>query len=281
MSPEDTFSIMERRDEAQIMAELQGQVIEEYFYTSKGKTVISYTGVKEISREYGNNDADFVEMRETDDAWIVVCKATDTERNISRPGISTQSKLEKVYQYAGTGNNRQRVKDDEGNDVYTLEPDEFCIQKAFSKAQRNALKTILPVTIITKAAEAWLTQKGTRKPLTTSPRREVGPEFSVASFMKPAKIKTPETELRDALNVETEEHENQWYQANDLTESWLIQAGLDYQKFLIKIDPVKLTVTPREAIPAEMLTPLNDLMKEAGFKKTRGTWRLNKQDVTG
>ncbi len=122
---ESEFSIVERRDEEQIIAELKGQVIKEYFYESKGKTIISYTGVKEISREYGNNEADLVDRRETDGAGIGVCRATDSERKITRLGASTQNKLEKSYQYEGSGRGRHRVVDREGSDIYALEPDEF------------------------------------------------------------------------------------------------------------------------------------------------------------
>ena len=273
------FSIVEKRDEAQIMGELKGQVIEEYFYVSpKGKTIISYTGVKEISREYKNNVADLVDMRETDEAWIVTCKATDTERNITRLGVSTQSKLEKVYQYEGYGGSRARVKDSNGADVYTLEPDEFCIQKAFSKAQRNAIKTLLPVTIITKAIEAWQAQKGGTNKTT---RKQVDSKVNIVDFMKPVQIVTPETSLIDELN----RAEGNWDLAKTLTEQWMIEAHLNPADFDIVVDSRKMTVRPLKAVPEDMTLELSAVMLSGGFKHAKikmvPGWRINVKEVTG
>jgi len=275
------FSLMERRDEAQILAELQGQVIEEYFYVSKNKTIISYTGVKEISREYKNNVADLVDMRETDEAWIVTCKATDTERNITRLGVSTQNKLEKVYQYTGPSGNRTRVKDAEGKDVYTLEPDEFCLQKAFSKSQRNAIKILLPVTIITKAIEAWQAQKKGGKTTTTKPRQEPASDVNVTDYMKPAEIVTPDSALIDELA----RVDGNWDVAENLTKEWMVEAHLNPESFQIKVDRAKITVVPKKVVPADMKPRLEQLMAHGGFLPTKvkkaNAWRLNKQDMTG
>jgi len=281
MSDSD-FSIMERRDEAQILAEMEGQVIKEYFYVSpKGKTIISYTGVKEISREYKNNVADLVDMRETDEAWIVTCKATDTERNITRLGVSTQNKLEKVYKYTGTSGNRTRVKDGEGKDVYTLEPDEFCLQKAFSKAQRNAIKTLLPVTIITKAIDAWQAQKKGGKTQTDKPRRESAQAVNVIDFMKPVKIVTPEISLIDELN----RADGNWTLAKSLTEQWMIEAHLNPADFDIQVDARKMTVRPLKAVHEDMTLELSAVMLSGGFKPAKikmvPGWRINVKEVTG
>jgi len=290
MSADNEFSIMEKRDEEQILAELAGQVIEEYFYISpKGKLVISYTGVKEISREYGNNDADFVEMKETDTAWIIVCKATDTERNITRGGISTQNKLEKVYKYTGSGDSRKREKDDQGNDIYTLQPDEFCIQKAFSKSQRNALNAILPVTIITKAAEAWREQHkgggggGTNNTQKKGPqtRRKADSEFNITDFMEPAELRTPEIILLDELK----KGEGNWDQVEKLTRDWMMMANLNPENFKFEVDNMKFTVAPKMLVSTEMKPILEGIMAFGGFvptkiKKVNG-WRMNKSAVTG
>lgn len=278
MSSED-FSIVEKRDEAQIIAEMQGQVIEEYFYISKGKPIMSYVGVKEISRNYGNNDADLVDMKETETAWIVVCKATDLERNITRLGVSTQLKLEKIYKYEGTGDSRKRVKDNSGAYIFTLEPDEFCIQKAFSKSQRNALKAILPVTIITKAIEAWRDQK--KGASTTQFRRKVESDVRVVEFMKPVEIRIPETPLIDELA----RFDENWGKAVTITKDWMMLANINPSDFLISSDSVKLTVVPKKAIPKEMLVELEKVMSTGGFLGARirsvDGWRLNKKDVTG
>ena len=253
---ESEFSIVERRDEEQIIAELKGQVIKEYFYESKGKTIISYTGVKEISREYGNNEADLVDMRETDDAWIVVCKATDTERKITRLGASTQSKIDRF-----SGN-----------------PDEFCFQKAFSKAQRNALKTILPVTIITKAIEAWKAQKGGSTSKTNAqPRRNADATFNVMDYMKDKELKAPEWVLKDELN----RAEESWEDAVNITEAWLGETGFKPDVFKVSVNDTRIVVKAKKAFPMEVKAMVSSIMVEAGFTQTKNLWRLQKKDVTG
>lgn len=278
MSSED-FSIVEKRDEAQIIAEMQGQVIEEYFYMSKGKPIMSYVGVKEISRNYGNNDADLVDMKETETAWIVVCKATDLERNITRLGVSTQLKLEKIYKYEGTGDSRKRVKDNSGAYIFTWELDEFCIQKAFSKSQRNALKAILPVTIITKAIEAWKNQK--KGASTKQSRRQVESEVNIIDFMKPTEIIHPETPLIDELA----RFDENWELGVKLTEDWMVLANINPSDFLISSDSVKLTVSPKKQISKKMLDKLEKAMATGGFLQAKirnvDGWRMNKKDVTG
>ena len=280
MSADNEFSIIEKRDEAQILSEIQGAVIEEYFYESKGKKVISYTGVKEITREYGNNSSKLVDLKETETAWIAVYEATDHERNITRTGISQQTKLEKVYKYE----NRQRVKDESGNDVYIFQPDEFSLQKASSKAQRNALNAILPVTIITKALETWEAQKkgGSTK---RQPPRQESADVNIVDFMKPVMVKLPDVALIDELNKEDQEYENQWHRATELTADYLVEARLNPEDFNIDVDPVKIAVSPRKAIPEDMQSSIEGIMQHGGFlptlvKKVKG-WRLNKKDVTG
>jgi len=58
LRPED-FVELERRDEEQILAEIQGQVIEEMVYSFKNKTGrtitgLSWVGIKEIARRCGD-----------------------------------------------------------------------------------------------------------------------------------------------------------------------------------------------------------------------------------
>jgi hypothetical protein len=60
-------------------------------------------------------------------------------------------------------------------------PDDFCFQKAISKAQRNAFKNLLPTTLLTKMMEAYLGKKPAAKggvkphPVTTPPEKQIDP----------------------------------------------------------------------------------------------------------
>ena len=254
------FSIVERRDEAQILADLEGAVLDEYFYTSRNKVVISYTGVKEIARLRGNIVTKLVQMTETDDNWIVVISAEDKETGNSLLGTSVQSKL----------------MDNQGAVV----PDEFCLQKAFSKAQRNAIKSLIPEAAIAKAIEIWQAQKNGGKTTHTKPpsRKAPAKPINVTDFMKPAELKVPDASLADELNRE----EDSWDNAELLTEQWMVTAGINPYDFAVAVDAVKITVKPRKRVPDEMMPTLETVMQSGGFLPTRGktkTWRMNKKDV--
>jgi len=136
---------MEERDEQQIIAELKGdfqsEVLRQYFYVfeSGGRKIIglSYKGVKQIALKQGNITLKDLELRETESGWIAVVKARHETRNLEVYGVAWQGK-------------RMRLRD--GSEV----EDPFAIQKAVSKAQRNALRALIPETIIAEAYRAWL-----------------------------------------------------------------------------------------------------------------------------
>jgi len=252
------FSIMEKRDEAQILAEIQGEVIEEYFYKVKDKTAISWIGVKELARQYGRLDTELVEMRETEDSWIVVIKAKDIEKGSGMLGTSVQSKI----------------------DQYNGEPDEFCLQKAFSKAQRNALKSLLPESLFAAALDEWQSEQGkgknsSKKTLTT--RKKVEADVNVVDFMKPAELRLPEWLLTDELN----RAEDSWGQAKEMTEGWMKAAGFNLADWEVKSDNVKITVKPVKAIPAEAMPDVEGVLLAVGLIRRNNVWRLNRKDVVG
>jgi len=245
------FSIMEKRDEAQILAEIQGEVIEEYFYKVKDKTAISWIGVKELARQYGRLDTELVEMRETEDSWIVVIKAKDIEKGSGMLGTSVQSKI----------------------DQYNGEPDEFCLQKAFSKAQRNALKSLLPESLFAAALDEWQSEQGKGK----NSSKKKGKPIKVNEFVKPAELRLPEWGLPDELN----RADDSWSQAKKITETWMKEAGFNLADYEIAVDGVKIKVTPLKAIPMAAQPDVNGVMLAAGFSKSKGIWRLNKSEVVG
>jgi hypothetical protein len=129
IQPADQFKIMDARDENQILSELQGHYLTEFVYSFKagGRDIIglSWAGIKEIAYRMKGIQIETCTIEDKADYWMVTCKALDIERRSSRFGVATQSKL---------------LKRKDGN----TEPDDFALQKATSKAQRNAIRALIP-----------------------------------------------------------------------------------------------------------------------------------------
>jgi len=116
-------------------------------------------------------------------------------------------------------------------------------------------------------------------------RRQAHADVNIVDFMKPVMVKLPDVALIDELNKEDQEYENQWHRATELTADYLVEARLNPEDFNIDVDPVKIAVSPRKAIPEDMQSSIEGIMQHGGFlptlvKKVKG-WRLNKKDVTG
>jgi len=159
MTPYD-FREMEKRDEDQILAELRGELVDEmiYQFPREGKTVtgISWMGIKEIARRYGKIDVNLVHFEDVGDSFMVVVKAVDIEKGTGLLGTSTQPKM---------------MKKRDGSET----PDTFCVQKAMSKAQRNAIRSIIPEAYF-KAVFAELAKD---HPPSKTRGRQVKPEAKV------------------------------------------------------------------------------------------------------
>lgn len=145
---QEVYHLMEARDEAQIVADLEGRFVEEFIYefcrrhkwhnglrpsecTCKDLVVgISWFGIQEASRTYGRIQVPIekAKARDTGEEIEFMVEAVDTQTNSSRIGISSQSKMMRTQQGA--------VRD------------QFATQKALSKAQRNAIKQLLPQTML-------------------------------------------------------------------------------------------------------------------------------------
>jgi len=151
------FREMELRDEAQILAEMEGKYLDEFVYQIKqgNRTVtgLSKAGVFEIAYRMGNIKVNLVKLEDTGDQYLVVCEATDSERGNTRLGVSTQSKT---------------LKRRDGSE----EPDKFALQKAMSKAQRNAMRALMPEEMLKVWIETFLglkTGNPERQPPKTAP----------------------------------------------------------------------------------------------------------------
>lgn len=143
---QEVYALMERRDEHQIMESIRGNFLEEYVYQFENKegrqiTGLSWIGTQEAAREYGSIQVsiDKVKEVETKTHFVVTVEAVDTRTGSSRLGRSKQPKMMKLKNG-------------------TLIEDEFADVKALSKAQRNAIRSLLPQTWLKEFIKARLVQ---------------------------------------------------------------------------------------------------------------------------
>ena len=133
------FSIMERKDETQILEELKGNVIQEFVYSfkqgSREITGLSYAGVKQIALEMGNIHCSEPVVSEMNGSWVCKVKVVDTYRNMEMWGVSCQPKMMKTQ--------------------WGPKEDDFGLQKAVSKAERNALRKLMPEKLIVEMIKEW------------------------------------------------------------------------------------------------------------------------------
>ena len=148
---DNVYAIMERRDEEQILAELQGlpsPVLEDMIYSfeqggeggSKTVTGLSWEGVKTLALELGHFKVEDLKISETPDEFRIVVKVTDTHRGVTLYASSDQPKTMKRRDGNGT-------------------PDQFALQKAMSKAQRNGLLQLLPPAMVAAFTDRCIAAK--------------------------------------------------------------------------------------------------------------------------
>nr|MDO8098677.1 hypothetical protein [Candidatus Njordarchaeota archaeon] len=134
------FELAERRDENQIVKELQGEIVKDFFYSFKNRegrevTGLSWVGVKECGRRMGHIRMSDLQIVEKEDEYQCTVKATDTLNNLEVYGVSTANKWLKP----GVKNT-------------------FALQICVSKAQRNAIRALLPEKLIAAMLKRWATQ---------------------------------------------------------------------------------------------------------------------------
>jgi hypothetical protein len=131
---------IEKHDEAAIIADLQGRAIDRLFYelSLRGQlqVALSWPGVKYFTLGQGHISIEQVQLSETTEKLRAIAWALDKQRDVRVMGAAEQSKL-------------MTLKDG------TKVPDEFALPKVVSKAQRNALRSLIPETLIAEAYKAW------------------------------------------------------------------------------------------------------------------------------
>lgn len=140
----------DRVDEQQIVEMLRGRAIDKLFHEIPVKDrqgvivgttpVLSWAGVKYLTLQLGHITIDEVKLKEKEDKYVAIAWARDKSRDVRVMGAAEQSKT-------------MRLKDQ------SRVPDEFALAKAVSKAQRNALRNLLPETLISEAYLQWKNRK--------------------------------------------------------------------------------------------------------------------------
>lgn len=143
-----TYDVVEQADDDAIIAMMTGQAIQEYVYSFKqgGKEVqgLTLAGINEAANRRGGIVAEDIQYEDRENSWLVLVKATDTLTGNSRYGAYEQSKK---------SGSRE---------------DPFAFTKAVHKAQRNAIKQLLPVPIIREVLNFYLQKTG--QPAAVLPR---------------------------------------------------------------------------------------------------------------
>lgn len=137
-------------DDEAIIAMMTGQAIQEYVYSFRqgGKTVegLTLAGINEAANRRGGIQVSEVTYEEREHSWLAIVKATDTFTNSSRYG---------AYEQPKRSGGRE---------------DPFAFTKAIHKAQRNAVKQLLPTPVIKEILNFYLRRgKAAEIPVTGEP----------------------------------------------------------------------------------------------------------------
>lgn len=179
------FQQLDKLDENQIIAELQGAVAQDmvYSFRSGGKQVtgLSWSGVKHLAARLGNIQIDLLQVLDTQESWVVLCKAQIGES--SRIGASEQPKI-----------------------TSKGKPDGFALPKATSKAQRNAIRALLPEKLIVETIQAHAAIPGQARPAPAQPSQSqpVTPKPANGNGKRSPKAKFANQMVAE-LNVPVEE----------------------------------------------------------------------------
>lgn len=132
------YNQIEEMDDGEIIRSLTGHAIQEYVYSFKqgGRTIegLTVAGINEAANRKGGINVSDIQTTESVDSWKAIVKATDERNDTSRYGAFEQPK------------------------VVGGKPDPFAFTKAVHKAQRNAIKQLLPMPVIKEILTYYLRQ---------------------------------------------------------------------------------------------------------------------------
>ena len=140
LGDEEQYEMIERLDDKAIVEMMTGQAIQDYVYAFRqgGRLVVGLTiaGINEAANRRGGIRVEEIQYEERENSWLVIVKAVDTYTGSARYGACEQPK---------------KINGKE---------DPFAFTKAVHKAQRNAIKQLLPVPIIKEVINYYLQKKG-------------------------------------------------------------------------------------------------------------------------
>lgn len=159
------YEVVDQVDDRAIIELMTGQAIQDYVYSFKqgGRTVegLTLAGINEAANRRGGIQIEEIKYEEREHSWIVTAKAVDTITGSSRYGAYEQLKV--------TGGRS----------------DPFAFTKAVHKAQRNAIKQLLPVPVIRELLNFYLKQKVAGGNAAQQQRLQQGPS-NIATAQKAA-----------------------------------------------------------------------------------------------
>ncbi len=133
------YEVVDQVDDQAIVELMTGQTIQDYVYSFKhgGRLVegLTLAGINEAANRRGGIQVEEVNYEETEHSWIATVKAVDTITGSSRFG---------AYEQPKKNGSRQ---------------DPYAFTKAIHKAQRNAIKQLLPVPVIRDVLNFYLHRK--------------------------------------------------------------------------------------------------------------------------
>ena len=133
------YEVVDQVDDQAIIELMTGQTIQDYVYSFKqgGRTVegLTLAGINEAANRRGGIQIEEVKYEEREHSWLATAKAVDTITGSSRYGAYEQLKM--------TGSRQ----------------DPFAFTKAIHKAQRNAIKQLIPVPVIREVLNFYLHRK--------------------------------------------------------------------------------------------------------------------------
>lgn len=149
---------IDQRDDQEIVQMMTGQAIDAYVYSFRqgGRTVegLTLAGVNEAANRRGGIQVEEAEYEDREHSWIAVVKATDTLTGNSRYGACEQPK-------------KQSGRDDP-----------YAFTKAVHKAQRNAVKQLLPTPVIQEVIDFYRQVKGRSRPVQVPPKKPLNDKIT-------------------------------------------------------------------------------------------------------
>lgn len=158
------FDEMERADEQMVLDEIKGRAIDTLVYEIQqdGRTVtgLSLSGVRETARVMNSKGQARIRISdkeptiiETDDYFEIRIYAVDEMNGGGNWGIKRQEKMQ--------------TRRDGGQF-----PNTFAYEQALAKAQRNALRGLIPEWFIKQMIDTWRAVKSNVKTIETQPQRQ-------------------------------------------------------------------------------------------------------------